>query len=83
MPDEPEFDHDKIDEAALALLYFTMFNDGFGARAWKGLAWEITDRLFGRDWIFDPRGKAKSVALTEEGERLAGEFARKLFGRQN
>jgi hypothetical protein len=27
------------------------------------------DRLFEKGYILDPRGKAKSVVLTEEGER--------------
>jgi len=79
MADEIQFDTDKIDEVALALLWFTMFDDGPGTRAWKGLAWEITDRLHEKGWIGNPKSTAKSVTVTEEGERLAEEFARKHF----
>lgn len=79
MADAPEFDYDKIDEVALALFVFAMHSDEFGMRAWKGLAWEITDRMYEKGWIGDPKSTAKSVALSEEGERLAHEFARKHF----
>jgi len=82
MSDEAQFDTDKIDEVALALLWFSMFDDGPVTRAWKGMAWEITDRLHEKGWIADPRSKAKSVVVTEEGVGLAEEFARKHFGAQ-
>jgi hypothetical protein len=43
---------------------------------------EVMERLFQKGYIFDPKGTAKSVVLTEEGlmraERLYGE----LFGRK-
>jgi len=33
-----EYDKDKVDETALALLYLTTFQEkGYGPRAWKGL----------------------------------------------
>ena len=41
-------DEDKIDNAALALLSLTLHN---GRRVWKGLDWEITDRLHQKVWI--------------------------------
>jgi hypothetical protein len=73
-----ELDHDKLAETALAILSLTLHDRG---RVWKGLDWALIDLLHEKGWIVDPRSKAKSVVLTEEGERLAGEFLRKHFGR--
>ena len=70
-------DTQKLCESALALLSLTL-HDG---RVWKGLDWNFMDLLFEKGWITDPRSRAKSVVLTEEGERLAHEFLRKHFGR--
>jgi hypothetical protein len=75
----PKLDADKIDEVALALLWFAMESGRHGTRAWKGIAWEITDRLHEKGWIGDPKSKARSVVVTEEGVRLAREFAIKHF----
>jgi hypothetical protein len=75
-----EYDRDKLDEAVLALLYLNIWEEGeWGARAWKGMPWEATDRLYERGLIGDPRSKAKSVVLTEEGQRAAEEAFRRLF----
>ncbi len=74
-----EYDKDKVDEMALALLYLTSFGDRFGTRAWKGMAWEVLDRLYEKGYIGDPVGKAKSVFLTEEGEKLSKELFFKNF----
>ena len=79
MTDTCRFDTDKIDEIALGLLSFTMHEDGPITRAWKNIGWDILDRLHEKGWIGDPKTKAKSVVLTEEGERLAREYARKHF----
>jgi predicted enzyme related to lactoylglutathione lyase len=38
------------------------------------------DLLHEKGWVVDPRSKAKSVVLTEDGERLAHEFRRRHFG---
>jgi hypothetical protein len=74
---EEDVDPDRIYDCALALLLLTLHD---GDRAWKGFDYEVMDRLFEKGFILDPRGKAKSVVLTEEGlaraERLFGE----LFG---
>ncbi len=47
---------------------------------WKGLDWDVTDLLFERGWIGNPRSKAQSVALTDQGARLAETFFLKHFG---
>ncbi|MGD8237011.1 MAG: DUF6429 family protein [Armatimonadota bacterium] len=79
MADFSGLETNKIDEVALALLAFTMHRDGSVTRAWKGLDWDILDHLYERGWIGDPKGKAKSVVLTEEGKRLAQEYVEKHF----
>jgi hypothetical protein len=79
MTDLSRLDTDKIDEVALALLFFTMHDDGIVTRAWKGMDWDITDRLYQKGWLCDPKSKAKSVVVTEEGKRLAEQYVRKHF----
>ena len=73
------YDEDKVNEAALALLYLNVFEDRWGARAWKGMPWEAMDRLYEKSLIGDPKSKAKSVVLTEEGQRAAEEAFQRLF----
>lgn len=72
-----DYDKDKVDEMVLALLFLTLHGDG---RAWKGHDWGAMDRLFKKGMILDPVGKAKSVVLTEEGEKRCEELFRKHFG---
>jgi len=57
-------DTDKIDDAALALLYLTLHD---GNRAWKGFDWNALGRLHEKGLIHDPVGKTKSVAFNVEG----------------
>jgi hypothetical protein len=71
-------DTDRIDEAVLALLYLGLHED---RRAWKSFDWDAMDRLHEKGMIFDPVGKAKSVMLTDEGEREAKRLFHKLFDR--
>ena len=73
----PELDPEKLAEVALALLSLTRH----GARVWKSLDWDVMNLLFEKGWIGDPISKAKSVTLTEEGERLASGFLAKHFAR--
>ena len=74
-----EYDKDKVDEMALALLYLTTSRDKYGARAWKGMDWGILDRLYEKGFIGDPKSKALSVSLTEEGGKLSEELFLKYF----
>jgi len=63
-----EYDCDKIDDMVLALMCLTLHDHAYGtARAWKGFDWDVLDRLYEKGWILDPKGKAKSVILTEAG----------------
>lgn len=79
MPIPDDADREKLAEVALALLYLTTFRDVSGARAWKGLDWDLLDLLFEKEWIYDPKGKAKSVILTDEGVRLSADFFQRHF----
>jgi hypothetical protein len=72
---------DKIDDAVLALLHLTSFREHKDEllRAWKGHDWDALGRLHGKGYISDPVGKAKSIVLSEAGERRARELFEKLF----
>ena len=70
------YDKDKVDEMVLALLFLTLHH---GGRSWKGQDWEALVRLHKKGMILDPVGKAKSVVLTEQGEKLCEELFRKHF----
>ena len=73
-----EFDEDKVDEAALALLYLTLHDHN---RAWKQVDWDITNRLHEKGLLYDPVGKTKSVVFTEEGLKQAERMCEKLFSK--
>ena len=73
-----EYDKDKVDEMVLALLYLTTHDQG--TRVWKGMDWDAMDRLHDKGYIGNPKTKAKSVTLTEKGERLSEELFKKHFG---
>jgi Domain of unknown function (DUF6429) len=74
-----DYDQDKIDEITLALLSLTSFKDPIGVRAWKGQDWDTMERLHSKGYISDPRSKAKSVVLSEEGEKRSRELFAKHF----
>jgi hypothetical protein len=74
-----EYDQDKVDEMTLALLSLTSFRDPGGVRAWKGQDWDTMERLHSKGYISDPKSKAKSVVLSEEGEKRSKELFVKHF----
>jgi hypothetical protein len=76
-----EYDVTKLDEVVLALLHFNAHTDLGVARAWKGFDWDTLDRLHALGFISDPKSKAKSVVLTDEGARVAQELFRRHFGK--
>ncbi|NJM54370.1 MAG: hypothetical protein HC846_13930 [Blastocatellia bacterium] len=76
-----QFDQNKVDEATLALLWLVMEKEKYGTRAWKGFDWETMNRLHEKGYIADPKSKAKSVVVTEEGANLAKELFEKLFSK--
>lgn len=71
-------DVEKIDRAVLALFQLTLHD---GNRAWKGFDWDVLDRLHKKGLIFNPVGKTKSVALTEDGIRESERLFIELFGK--
>lgn len=71
------FDSQKVDEVVLALMQLTLH--GF-ARSWKGFDWDTLDRLYEKGWIENPKGKAKSVVLTEEGLAKSMQLFQQYFG---
>lgn len=68
-----DYDASKVDDVILALLYLNVVEAG---RSWKGFDWDSLDRLHERGLISNPKSKARSVELTEEGARLAEEAFR-------
>jgi hypothetical protein len=74
---QEEWDRDKVDECVLALLQLTLHD---GARAWKRFDFDVIGRLFEKGYIFDPRGKSKSVVLTEKGLERSRELFEEMFG---
>ena len=82
-----EYDKDKVDEMALAIIYLNSFQDEymkgeFITRAWKDISWEVMNRLHEKGYISDPKGKTRSVVLTEEGEKLWKELFTRFFARK-
>jgi len=73
------YDREKVDDYTLALMHLVLWGDGAGIRAWKGLDWDTLDRLHEKGFISDPKGKARSVVMTEEGVKRAEELFRKIF----
>jgi Domain of unknown function (DUF6429) len=84
MDSKPPVDTDRVDAAALALLFLGVFQrDPFSdaARAWKSFDWDVMDRLHEKGLIDNPVSKAKSVWLTEEGMKRAEAAFDELFRR--
>ena len=79
-----DYDKDKVDEYTLALIYLVTWErrEGLGARVWKGFDWVTMNRLHEKGLISDPRGKAKSVVINEEGFQKAKKLFWKHFGKE-
>jgi hypothetical protein len=58
------YNREKAAELVLALMQLTLHDRN---RAWKGYEWDVLALLHEQGLILDPRGKTKSVVLTEEG----------------
>ena len=74
------YDRRKVEDVVLALMHLNAVEDTFGWRAWKSFPWEATDGLHERGLISDPKSKAKSVSLTDEGAQLAQQLFENHFG---
>lgn len=75
-----EYDADRLDEIVLALLHLNSFTDHGITRAWKGFDWDSLERLHSKGLISDPKSKARSVVISDEGARLAEELFAKHLG---
>jgi len=73
------YDQDKIDDTVLALLSLTL-HDKY--RAWKGMDFEVMNRLHEKGMIDDPVNKNKSVWLTEEGVARSQALFEKMFAKK-
>ena len=71
-----ELDIERIDAAVLALLLLGLHD---GCRVWKTFDWDVMNRLHEKGFISNPIGKAKSVVLTEEGQREAQRLFQTMF----
>lgn len=71
-------DPDRIDDAVLALL---LLGEHDYQRVWKSFDWGAMQRLYDKGMISDPRGKAKSVVLTDEGRAEAARLFKLLFAK--
>jgi hypothetical protein len=75
-----KFDENKVDDATLALLWLTMAKDSGETRSWKGFDWDTMNRLYEKGLIGNPINKAKSVIVTEEGEKRSEQLFNEMFG---
>jgi hypothetical protein len=76
------YDEAKIDEAVLAVLYLTTWEEHGTTRAWKGIDWHASNRLHERGLIDDPKSKNKSV-YSPRRDSLLRERRRKGSSRQS
>ncbi len=77
-----EYNEDKVDETALALMYLTTFKDGIAYCSWKGLDWDILNRLHEKGLISDPKSKAKSIVLSDKAVKMSEQLFKKHFGKE-
>ena len=74
-----DYDVEKVDKMALALLFLTSFEYHGITRAWKGIAWDVSSRLHEKGYIHDPKNKNKSVVFTDEGYNRCKKLFTKHF----
>ena len=74
-----KYDESRVDEMTLALLWLNIFDDRNQKRCWKSFDWSAMGRLYDKGYISDPKSKAKSVALTEQGAAKSRELFEKHF----
>jgi hypothetical protein len=74
------YDEVKIDDAVLAVLYLTAWEEHGLTRAWKGINWEASSRLYERGLIDDPKNKNKSIVFSAEGVAAAPCRSNRILG---
>lgn len=71
-----EYDPERAEDLVLALMHLTLHDE---VRTWKSFDWDIMNRLHEKGSISDPKSRAKSVILSEEGKaRSQAMFERHL-----
>jgi hypothetical protein len=80
-----DYDHDKVDEITLALLYLvsTEIGEGQGARAWKGWDAATITRLQEKGWISDPSRKSMTYTISPEGFEKSKQLFFKHFNERS
>jgi hypothetical protein len=73
-------DQKKIEDTVLALLQLGLHD---GNRAWKTHDWDVMNSLHERGLISDPKGKTKSVILTERGLAESERLLLQLFSSED
>ena len=73
------YDEDKVGDMVLALMYLTLHDE---YRAWKGFDWDALNQLYEKGMIHNPVGKAKSVAMTDEGLARSEALFEQYFSRK-
>jgi hypothetical protein len=58
------FNQERAGDLVLALMQLTLHEE---CRTWKSYDWDVMNSLCERGFINNPRSRAKSVVLTEEG----------------
>ena len=74
-----EYNQEKVDDMVLALLYLTSSTNKYGTRAWKGLDWQVLDRLYKKGFIGDPREKGPTMQLSEAGVDRSKQLFEEIF----
>lgn len=74
MAQEPDWD--RVEDVALAILSLTLHD---GNRVWKQISWDVTDRLYEKGLIGNPRTRTQSLSLSPEAIERAERVFRELF----
>ena len=79
-----KYNQDKVDEMTLALLFLvtTEATKDFGARAGRTFDSATMKRLHEKGWTDDPKTKAISIQVTEEGFEKSRELFMEYFGEE-
>jgi hypothetical protein len=74
-----EYDKDKVDEFALALLHLSTYDGEMGLKVWKNLDLGILTRLHEKGFISNPINSSKTVVISKEAAEKSEQLFRKHF----
>ncbi|MBT3315649.1 MAG: hypothetical protein HN390_13655 [Anaerolineae bacterium] len=75
-----KYNQNKVDAMTLALLYLVTTENEFGTRAGRTFDSATMKRLHEKGWIDDPKTKAISIQVTEEGFEKSKTLFMEYFG---